>query len=49
MDSPETRDDIWIQILSHGYLGSLSSMIASLMVRGIKLPDDGFRRVAAEL
>lgn len=45
----QTRDDIWIQILSHGYRGSLSSMIASLMARGVELSGDGFRRAAAEL
>ena len=49
VNPPETRDDLWIQILSHGYLGSLSSMIASLMARGIELPGDGFRRAAADL
>ena len=49
VNPPEPRDDIWIQILDNGYLGSLSSMIASLMARGREGPDDGFRRVAAEL
>ena len=49
VEPPETRDDLWIQILSHGYLGSLSSMTAKLMVRGRERPDGSFRKVAAEL
>ena len=46
---PEPRDDIWIQILSHGYRGSLSSMIARLIVHRREGPDGGLRRAAAEL
>ena len=49
VEPPETRDDIWIQILSHGYRGSLSSMIARLMEHRREGPDGGLRRAAAEL
>ena len=49
VEPPEPRDDIWIQILSHGYRGSLSSMIARLMVHRREGPDGGLRRAVAEL
>ena len=45
---PEPRDDIWMQILSHDYHGSLSSMIARLMVHRREGPDGGLRRAAVE-
>ena len=49
LDSANDRGEIWIQVVDHGGLGTLSSMIGGLVARSMEVPEDGFRVTAAEL
>lgn len=49
MDTADDRGEVWIQVVARGGLGTLSSMIGGLVVRGMEVSEDGFRVAAAEL
>ena len=48
VDPSDGRDELWIQIVNHGGIVNLLSVIGGLMARGMEMPEDGFRLAASE-